>query len=121
VKTGRIARQPGFVVVISDFRGSDTWVRPLGALRARHSVQAVEIRDPREMDLPAVGHLSLVDPETGTLVEVDSSRPALRRRFADAARQEREAVASELKGLRVDHVVLSTEGDWLRELGKVMR
>jgi uncharacterized protein (DUF58 family) len=121
VKTGRIARQPGFVVVISDFRGSDTWVRPLGALRARHSVQAVEIRDPREMDLPAVGHLSLVDPETGALVEVDSSRPALRRRFADAARQEREAVASELKGLRVDHVVLSTEGDWLRELGKVMR
>ncbi len=95
-------------------------MRPLGALRARHSVQAVEIRDPREMDLPAVGQLSLVDPETGALVEVDSSRPALRKRFADAARQEREAVASELKGLRVDHVVLSTEGDWLRELGKVM-
>jgi uncharacterized protein (DUF58 family) len=125
VKTGRIARQPGFVVVISDFRGGEwgpySWVRPLGALRARHSVQAVEIRDPREMDLPAVGHLSLVDPETGVLVEVDSSRPALRKRFADAARRERDAVASELKGLRVDHVVLSTEGDWLRELGKVMR
>jgi uncharacterized protein (DUF58 family) len=120
VKTGRIARQPGFVVVISDFRAADTWVRPLGALRARHSVQAVEIRDPREMDLPAVGHLSLVDPESGELVEVDSSRPALRARFAEAARQERETVANELRGLRVDHVVLSTEGDWLRELGRVM-
>jgi uncharacterized protein (DUF58 family) len=120
VKTGRIARQPGFVVVISDFRGPTTWVRPLGALRARHSVQAVEIRDPREMELPAVGHLSLVDPETGALVEVDSSRPALRRRFAEAARQERETVADELRGLRVEHVVLSTEGDWLRELGRVM-
>jgi uncharacterized protein (DUF58 family) len=128
-KTGRIAVQPGFVVVISDFRGSArgsgrdrySWVRPLGALRAKHSVQAVEIRDPRELELPAVGHLSLVDPETGALVEVDSSRPALRRRFAEAARQERETVAAELRGLRVDHVVLSTEGDWLRELGRVMR
>ncbi len=124
VKTGRIARQPGFVVVISDFRGggrdSYSWTRPLGALRARHSVQAVEIRDPRELDLPAVGHLSLVDPESGALVEVDSSRPALRRRFAEAARKEREAVATELRGLRVEHVVLSTEGDWLRELGRVM-
>jgi uncharacterized protein (DUF58 family) len=120
VKAGRIARQPGFVVVISDFRGPTTWVRPLGALRARHSVQAVEIRDPREMDLPAVGHLSLVDPESGELVEVDSSRPVLRARFAEAARQERETVATELRGLRVDHVVLSTEGDWLRELGRVM-
>jgi uncharacterized protein (DUF58 family) len=95
-------------------------VRPLGALRARHSVQAVEIRDPREMELPAVGHLSLVDPESGALVEVDSSRPALRKRFADAAAREREQVATELRGLRVDHVVLSTEGDWLRALGRVM-
>jgi uncharacterized protein (DUF58 family) len=120
MRTGRIARQPGFVVVISDFRGPQSWVRPLGALRARHSVQAVEVRDPRELDLPAVGHLSLVDPETGALVEVDSSRPGLRRRFAEAARAEREAIATELRGLRVDHVVLSTEGDWLRELGRVM-
>jgi uncharacterized protein (DUF58 family) len=120
-KTGRIATQPGFVVVISDFRGPTNWVRPLGALRAKHSVQAVEIRDPRELELPAVGHLSLVDPESGALVEVDSSRPGLRRRFAEAARQERETVATELRGLRIDHVVLSTEGDWLRELGRVMR
>jgi uncharacterized protein (DUF58 family) len=120
MKTGRIAQQAGFVVVISDFRGPQTWVRPLGALRARHSVQAVEVRDPREMDLPAVGHLSLVDPETGALVEVDSSRPALRRRFAEAAQQEREEIAAELRGLRVDHVVLSTDGDWLRDLGRTM-
>jgi uncharacterized protein (DUF58 family) len=121
VKTGRIAGQPGFVVVISDFRGPTSWVRPLGALRARHSVQAVEIRDPRELELPSVGHLSLVDPESGALVEVDSSRPALRKRFAEAALAERETIAAELRGLRVDHVVLSTEGDWLRELGRVMR
>ena len=88
--TGRVARQPGFVVVISDFRGQDDWTRALGALRARHSVLAVEIGDPREAELPAVGRLALVDPETGERVEVDTSRPALRERFADAARQERE-------------------------------
>jgi uncharacterized protein (DUF58 family) len=121
MRTGRIARQPGFVVVISDFRGPRTWVRPLGGLRARHSVLAVEVRDPREMELPAVGHLSLIDPETGARLDVDSSRPQLRARFARAAKEEREEVAAELRGLRVDHVVLSTEGDWLRALGRVMR
>ena len=51
---------------------------------------------------------------------MDSSRPALRRRFAQAAREERDAVAGELRGLRIEHVVLSTQGDWLGELGRVM-
>jgi uncharacterized protein (DUF58 family) len=120
-RTGRLARQPGFVVVISDFRGSRSWVRPLGTLRARHSVLAVEVRDPREMTLPAVGHLSLVDPETGERVEVDSHSASLRRRFAEAAKAERDEVASELRGLRVDQAVLSTDGDWLRELGRIAR
>ena len=35
------------------------------SLRVRHSVLAVEIVDPREAELPAVGHLALVDPESG--------------------------------------------------------
>ena len=48
----RSRRQPGLVVVISDFRDQEDWTRPLGALRARHSVLAIEVRDPREGELP---------------------------------------------------------------------
>src|SRR6185312_14751123 len=42
-RVGRVARQPGFVAVISDFREHTGWTRALGALSARHSVLAVEI------------------------------------------------------------------------------
>jgi uncharacterized protein (DUF58 family) len=118
MRVGKIARQPGLVAVISDFRDQEEWTRPLGALRTRHSVLAIEVRDPREGHLPAVGHLSLVDPETGEHIEVDTSRRAVRERFEEIERDEREAVARELRRLRVNHVVLSTEGDWLRELGR---
>src|SRR4051794_35701927 len=53
VRTGKVATQPGLVVVISDFRDlGDGWTRALGALAARHSVMAVEVRDPREGTLP---------------------------------------------------------------------
>ncbi len=120
-RVGRLARQPGLVIVLSDFRDQHGWERPLGALRARHSVLACEIADPREAELPAVGHLVLVDPETGGRVQVDTSSRRLRQRFADLERERRETVARELRRLRVDHLTLSTEADWLLALGRHLR
>jgi uncharacterized protein (DUF58 family) len=120
-RAGRLARQPGLVVVISDFRDQGGWERPLGSLRMRHSVLAVEISDPRETELPAAGHLMLVDPETGRRIRVDTSRRRLRERFAELERERSEMVARELRRLRVEHVALSTGGDWLLELGRRLR
>jgi uncharacterized protein (DUF58 family) len=118
VKLGRVATSPGFVVVISDFRGQEDWIRPLGALAAHHSLMAIEVRDPRETRLPNVGHLALVDPETGQLVYVDTSRRRVRQRFAAIENEGRARIASELRRLTVQHVVLSTGSDWLKELGR---
>ena len=118
VKLGRVATTPGLVVLISDFREQEDWIRPLGALAAHHSVLAVEVRDPREMQLPNVGHLALVDPETGELVQIDTSRRRVRQRFAAIEAEGRARVARELRRLAIEHVVLSTAGDWLKELGR---
>jgi uncharacterized protein (DUF58 family) len=120
VRTGRIARRPGLVVVISDFR-EDGWRGPLVSLSARHSVVAVEIRDPREAELPRAGHLALVDPETGALIEVDSSRARVRERYAALESERREELATGLRAARADHIVLDTSHDWLRELGRGLR
>lgn len=120
-RIGRVARQPGLVAVISDFRDQQDWARPLGALRAHHAVLAVEVGDPRESALPSVGRIAVVDPETGARVEVDSSRPALRRRFAALEARRRAELHAELRRLRVDHVALSTGDDWLLELGRRLR
>lgn len=120
-RTGKVATQPGLVVVISDFRDQDDWTRPMGALRARHSVLAIEVGDPREAAIPAVGRLSLVDPETGTRVEVDTSRKRVRDRFAQLEAERRATVARELRRLEVERVTLSTAGDWLHDLGMRLR
>ena len=116
-RIGRITNRAGMVVVISDFRDQQHWIRPLGILRARHAVLAVEIGDPREAELPAAGRLKVVDPETGRLIEVDTSR-RVRDRFAQLEHERREEIARELRRLRVDHVTLSTEGDWLAALSR---
>jgi len=115
-RTGALARQRGVVAVVSDFRGPLDWRKPLLELMGRHEVLAVEIRDPREQELPDVGELWLVDPETGRQVRVDTRSRALRERFALAAAEERTGVARILSALGVPHAVLTTSGDWLRPL-----
>jgi hypothetical protein len=45
----------------------------------------------------------------------------VRTRFAEAAAAERRAVAAEIAGTGARHVVLSTEGDWLRTLTGFLR
>ena len=113
-----VAGHPGLVVVISDFRDQVGWIPLMGALGARHSVLAVEVRDPREGEIPAVGRLAIVDLETGERMEIDTSRRAVRERFAAIEAEGRAEVARELRGLRVEHAVLATDEDWLRELGR---
>jgi len=115
-RTAAIARQRGVVVIVSDFRGPLDWRKPLLRLMSRHDVVAVEVRDPREQELPNVGDLWLVDPETGRQVRVDTRSSSLRERFAEAAAEERSGVARVLSAIGVRHVVLSTSGEWLRPL-----
>jgi uncharacterized protein (DUF58 family) len=120
-RTDGLARQRSFIVVVSDFRGPNDWRRPLLQLAGRHDVMAVEIRDPREQELPNAGELWLVDPETGRQLRVDTRSAKLRRRFAEAAAAERAGLSRSLASMGVRHVVLSTSGDWLRELALFLR
>jgi uncharacterized protein (DUF58 family) len=107
--------------VVSDFRGPLDWRRPLLELGGSHELVAVEIRDPREQELPNAGLLWLVDPETGKQLRVDTRSERLRARFAAAAAEERALVAKTLAAAGARHVVLSTSGDWLRTLAVYLR
>jgi uncharacterized protein (DUF58 family) len=120
-RTGALATQRAVVIIASDFRGPLDWKPPLVELAGRHEVVAVEIRDPREQELPNAGVLWLVDPETGRQVRADTRSAKLRARFAAAAAEERADVARTLALAGARHVVLSTSGDWLRSLAVFLR
>jgi uncharacterized protein (DUF58 family) len=119
--TDRVARQRALVIVVSDFRGPLDWQAPLIRLAGRHSVLAVEVRDPREQELADIGELRLVDPETGRQLRVDTGDRELRTRFAAAAADERANLSALLANAAVRHLVVSTEGDWLRPLAGFLR
>ncbi|GLY20373.1 hypothetical protein Misp04_01050 [Micromonospora sp. NBRC 101691] len=113
----RPPRRRGVAVVISDFLAPpEQWGRPVRKLRVRHDVLAIEVVDPRELDLPDVGVLPVVDPETGELHEVQTADPRLRRRYAEAAAAQRAAIARELRAAGAAHLRLRTDTDWLLDM-----
>jgi uncharacterized protein (DUF58 family) len=121
----RPPRRRGLAVVISDFIGSSSgsggpegWARPLRKLAVRHETLAIEIVDPRELELTDIGVLVVADPETGHLHVVQTADPRLRERYAAAARREREAVAAAIRGAGAAHLRLRTDSDWLLDIVK---
>ena len=110
------ARERALVVIVSDLRGPRDWAGGLRELCVRHDVIVCEIRDPAEEQLPNVGEVVLMDPETGTHVRVDTGRKRLRERYAAAAAEDREQVARDIRSAGAHHLLLSTGDDWLRPL-----
>jgi uncharacterized protein (DUF58 family) len=113
------------LILVSDLRGATDWRAPLAEVAERQAVLAVEIGDPREEQLVDVGEITLVDPESGRHLRVDTGDAKLRAAFAGEAAAERERLAAELRRLAIRHVRLSTTGVWLlplaRGLGAIRR
>jgi uncharacterized protein (DUF58 family) len=116
-------RRRGLVVVLSDLLGPPTvapaepaWARPLRMLATRHDVIVAEVVDPRELELPDVGILRLVDPESGRRLEVQTRSKGLRERYAAAALARRAAHLAAVRRSGAGHVVLRTDRDWLVDL-----
>jgi uncharacterized protein (DUF58 family) len=111
----RPERRRGLVVAISDFLGPTDWERPMRALTARHDIVAVQISDPRDVALPPVGMVTLVDPESGRTKDVRVTR-ALADRFAAAAAAHQAEIAAALRRVGAPLLTLSTDRDWVGDV-----
>ena len=111
----RPERRRGMAVIISDFLGPINWMRPLRAIAARHEVLAIEVLDPRDVELPDVGDVVLQDTESGVTREftIDAQ---LRDDFARAAAAHRADVARTIRGCGAPVLSLRTDRDWLADI-----
>ena len=78
--------------------------------------------DPRELELPAAGLMTFVDPETGDQLEVQTSTPgpagALRR---GGGRRSARQIATTLRHAGAAHLQLRTDRDWLTDVVRFVR
>jgi len=120
----RPRRRRGLVALVSDFLPSTPvaegrplpWERALRGLAENHQLLGVEIVDPRELELPATGLVTFVDTETGRQVEVQTSDPVVRQRYAAAAAAQRARNADALHRAGAGHLVLRTDRDWVDDI-----
>lgn len=119
----RPQRRRGLVAVVSDFLVSQPtpgapmpWERALRGLADHHQLLGIEVLDPRELELPPAGLVTFVDAETGRQVEVQTSDPRVRARYAAAAAEQRRAIATALRHCGAGHLQLRTDRDWVDDI-----
>lgn len=116
------------VFLISDFQmGGDAAAARDGLRRAarqtnrRHDLIAIQIEDPREKELPNVGIIALEDAETGALIELDTGRASVRKRFNEAALERSRLLRSDLRAEGIDTVHLRTDTPYIPQLQRFFK
>jgi uncharacterized protein (DUF58 family) len=105
--------QRAVLFVVSDFVGAI----PEGALKraaARHDVVLLDLHDPRDRELPAVGPVAVEDAESGRPAIVDGRRAAALEAARVAA--ERSRLDELVARLGVDRLELRTDRPYMPEL-----
>lgn len=100
----RTLKRKSLVFMISDFH-ADPIDKPLGKLARKHETVAIRVHDQLEGELPDVGKVVMLDPESGLETLVNTSNPNLRMAYSKLMRRQNEG----LKGVLSKHGILSTE------------
>lgn len=136
----RVTPHKAIAVVISDFigspaisRGRSQRLRPqmmlleslaqaaypmLRHANRRHDVVAVQITDPYELELPALGRLVLQDAETGEIVEINTGDLRKRSAFAERQTRAQNDLTRLFRSAGIDAIQLRTDQPYAAELGR---
>jgi uncharacterized protein (DUF58 family) len=107
----RIMKHSGVVFVISDFLAENYDVA-LRRLARRHDVIAIAISDERELKVPDVGQILLVDPETGEERFVDTGSYQFKKWLKEFQMTYETDTQSALKRGKVEMLRVNTKEDY---------
>jgi len=117
---GRVEKRRAVAFLISDFLAPQAR-HALAVANKRHDLVAITVTDPREHVLPDVGFISLVDAETGRIVELDTRHPRVRSLFEARTADRSRELSEQLKKVGVDELGIRTDEDYLTSLRRFFR
>ena len=111
----RVLKRKSVVFLISDFRDRG-YEKRLQVTNKRHDVIAIMIQDPREKEMPNVGLIELEDAETGEVIIVDTSSPAIRERYRQLNQRWIEDRRKHFRSNKTDCIVIETNQSYVEPL-----
>ena len=102
--------------LISDFIGSGDMYQPLMIASNRHEVNAIQIYDRREAEMPNMGLVQFHDAETGNDLWVDTAIASVREAYANAWRTNQDTIQQLFTRTGVKKVSVRTDEDYVKAL-----
>ena len=102
--------------LISDFIGSGDMYQPLMIASNRHEVNAIQIYDRREAEMPNIGLVKFHDAETGNDIWVDTAIGSVREAYAQAWRNNQTEIQQLFTRTGVSQVSVRTDEDYVKAL-----
>jgi uncharacterized protein (DUF58 family) len=116
----RVIKRRSIVFLISDFL-TEEYEKSLQIANKRHDIIAIDIIDPREIEIPSVGLLELEDAETGETIMIDTSNSEVRSSFFSQSKEERETREKFFKSIGVDNINIYTDRSYVEPITKFFR
>ena len=107
--------------LISDFIGAGAIYQPLMIASNRHEVNAIQIYDRREAELPNVGLVKFHDAESGEDLWVDTAMASIRNAYAQAWRDAQNEIDQLFTRTGVHHVSVRTDEDYVKTLMQLFK
>ena len=102
--------------LISDFIGAGAMYKPLLIASNRHEINAIQIYDRREAELPNIGLVKFHDAETGNDLWIDTAVASVRNQYGQAWRDNQSDIEQLFTRTGVNHVSVRTDQDYVKAL-----
>ncbi|MBS1936193.1 MAG: DUF58 domain-containing protein [Bacteroidetes bacterium] len=115
-----VIKKRSIAFLISDLMG-DGYEDALKIANRRHDLVVLRTTDPREMELPNMGLVQFMDPETGEARWVNTRSKAVRDHYRAQALKHQAHSRDALRRAGVDHAVISTRDGYVKPLMNLFR
>ena len=111
----KVAKRRSVVFLISDFVDSNYWTS-LKMVNKKHDIIGVRLYDPSEAELPDLGLVKVIDPESEKEFWINTSRYQDRIDYNNTFNNRISELQSQCKKIKFDLISISTQEDYVEPL-----
>lgn len=116
-----LMKRRSIVILVSDFIDDKNYLHSLKAMARKHDLIVIHLVDKKEMKMPKLGIVPLVDKETQKTVWINTSSRSFRKDLIDRFRQNRQGLENTCRKYRANYLNIKTNEDIVPKLIKLFK